>query len=53
MDEILYQTKEVKKLYSEDQVNKMLSNGWKLAYIGQYNDPPHECGTVFVLIRTE
>lgn len=51
--DILADAKEVIKLYTADQVNKWLSKGWKLVYVGQYTDSPHEYGTEFVLIRTE
>ena len=53
MDNILLNAKEVKKLFSEDQVNKYLNNGWKLVYVGQYSEPPHTCNADFILFRTE
>lgn len=53
MDNILPKTKEIKRLSSEEQVNKYLNKGWKLVYIGQFSDPPSIYGTEFILVRTE
>lgn len=53
MDNILFQAKEVIKLYKEEQVNKYLEKGWKLVYVGQHTDPPYIWETEFILIRTQ
>lgn len=51
MDEFLKNVVEIRKIYSEEQVNKLLSEGWKLIHIGTYSDPPYEKGTEFILAR--
>jgi len=53
MNEFLKNVIEVRKAYSEEQVNKLLSKGWKLIHVGTYSNPPYEYGTEFILARVE
>lgn len=53
MDEFLLNVVEVRKIYSEEIVNKLLSDGWKLIHVGTYSEPPRDCGTEFILARVQ
>nr|DAL93896.1 MAG TPA: protein of unknown function (DUF1737) [Caudoviricetes sp.] len=53
MENILINAKEVVTVYTTNQVNKYLNDGWKLIYVGQHSDPPNIFETSYTLIRTE
>lgn len=59
MNEFLQNVVEVTKVYEEQQVNKLLSEGWKLIHIGTYShvlydlDFKIESGTEYIMARTQ
>lgn len=59
MNESLQNVTEVQKVYEEYQVNRLLSDGWKLIHVATYSRVLHdldfktESGTEYIMARIQ